>query len=199
MSTATPPRLTTTEEFLRLLDEVPADVTLELIDGEVREQPMTTRSPRHSMAIARVAQFLANWLDDQADLEGVVVAGEARCRIQRNPDTIIGIDVAYFEGADFVEQADGNRFFDGPPGLAVEVLSPSDTHENVSDRIRLFIETGVPQVWVADPEFRTITVHRPGAEPKLFTAGQALMGEPELPGFACPVERLFGRQRRASS
>jgi Uma2 family endonuclease len=196
MSTATPSRLITTEEFLKLLEEAPRDVTLELIEGEVRENPMTTRSPRHSTAIARISHALLNWLESQSSCEGVVAAGEARCRILKNPDTTIGLDVACFEGTLFVEQADGSRFFDGPPVLAVEVLSPTDTHEDVNERIRLLLSAGVRQVWIADADFRTITVHRPQADQQLFTRGQTLTGEPELEGFACPVESLFSRQTR---
>jgi len=196
MSTATPPRLIATEEFLKLLEQASEDVTLELIEGEVRENPMTTRSPRHATAIARIAQILGNWLDEQTGREGVVVGGEARCRILKNPDTTVGLDVAYFEGTQFVEQADGSRFFDGPPVLAVEVLSPTDTHEDINEWIRPLLSAGVRQVWIADADFRTITVHRPQAEQQLFTRGQTLVGEPELAGFSCSVESLFSRQAR---
>lgn len=199
MSTATPSRLITTEEFLKLLEETPEDVTLELIKGEVEEKPMTTRRPRHSTAIARISHSLLSWLESQSNCEGVVAAGEARCRILENPDTTIGLDVAYFEGTAFVEQADGSRYFDGAPELAVEVLSPSDTHEDISERIRLLIACGVPQVWIADTEFRTITVHRSDAEPQLFTATQNLKGDPELPGFNCHVERLFASLKQADA
>jgi hypothetical protein len=44
---------------------------------------------------------------------------------------------------------------------------------------------------VADPDLRTVTIHRPDREPQFFTASQALTAEPELPGFAVEVRRLF--------
>ena len=160
---------------------------------------MTTRSPRHSVAILRISHAIADWFDKRSDVLGVAAAGEVRCRIEHDPETIVGIDVAFFKGPEFIEQADSGRYFDGPPVLAVEVLSPSDTHESVSDRIRQLIGAGVSQVWIADPEFRTITVHRPDTEPKLFTAGQMLTGDPELSGLTVPVEQLFGRPVKASS
>jgi Uma2 family endonuclease len=196
MTTTTAERLVSTNEFLQLVESAPEDVTLELIQGRVREHLMTTRSPRHSIAMARISQMLLNWLDEQPDRQGVVASGEARCRIARDPDTIVGLDVAYFEGVEFVELPDGAKFFDGPPVVAVEVLSPTDEHEEIVERVRGFLAAGVPQVWVADPEFRSVTVHRPGAEECLFTARRELTAEPELPGFRCAVESLFVGKRR---
>jgi Uma2 family endonuclease len=148
------------------------------------------------VAIARISYVLLSWLEDHPDRFGVVASGEARCRIARNPDTTVGIDVAYFEGVEFVELPDGAKFFDGSPVVAVEVLSPTDEHEDLVARVRGFLAAGVPQVWVADPEFRSVTVHRPGVEASLFTASRTLTAEPELPGFECLVASLFARQQQ---
>ena len=38
MSTATPSRLITAEEFLKIESEAPPDVTLELIEGEIQRK-----------------------------------------------------------------------------------------------------------------------------------------------------------------
>ena len=57
--------------------------------------------------------------------------------------------------------------------------------------MRLFLECGVPVVWIADPSFQTITVYRSDREPQLFSASQELAGEPELPGFKTIVRNLF--------
>jgi Uma2 family endonuclease len=195
MASAVETRPMTAEEFLDLEASAPDDVSLELIRGEIRERLKTTRGPRHSTSIARTSQVLANWLDGQPDRDGEVAAGEVRCRIVADPETIVGLDVAYFEGIEFVQLPDGAKFYDGPPVVAVEALSPSDTHEDVSGRIRNLLAAGVCQVWVADPEFRTVTVYRADAEPRLYAAGEMMTGGPELPGFECLVARLFGRVR----
>jgi len=189
-------RVVSTEEFLNVLKCAPDDVELELIEGQIREFPMTTRSPQHSVAISRISYILLRWLEEHPDRPGVVAGGEARCRIARDPDTTVGIDVAYFEGVEFVEQAKGAKYFDGPPIVAIEVLSPSDEHEEVVERVRNFLSAGVAQVWVADPDFQTVTVHRPGTEQQFFTAQRQLDGEPELPGFHCVVESFFAGTRK---
>ena len=195
MASAVETRPITTEEFLRLEAEAPEDVVLELVRGEIRECPMTVRSAEHSMCMSRFSHELLNWLDNHPDRDGEVASGEVGCRIEQEPDTIVGLDVAYFVGTTADTEASENRYFDGAPVVAVEVLSPSDTHERVSERIRRLLAAGTRQVWVADPEFRTVTIHRADAEPQLFATGATLSGEPELQGFECRVERLFGRVR----
>lgn len=198
MSIDTVARLITAEEFLEIEAAAGRDAHLELINGEIREYPghMTTRSPRHSTAIARSSQTLANWLDGQLERDGDIAAGEVRCRITRDPDNVVGIDVAYFEDTPIVDVKGLGRFYDGPPIIAVEILSGSDTHEDIVARIQTFLEAGVRQVWVADPDLRTITVHRADAEPQMYAAGATLVADPDLPGFSCSVEQFFGPRSR---
>lgn len=194
--TVAAPAPITLEEFLELERNAPEDVELEVIRGELREYPnTTTRHRKHGITMARFSHVLLNWLDEHPDRVGVVADGEVRCHIIREPLTITGLDVAYFEGTEHVEPEGDPPCFDGPPVLAVEVLSPSDTHEKVTERVRLLLSAGVRQVWVADPDFRTIAVHRPEAELTVYTENEELQGDPELPGLKCRVGRLFSGKR----
>jgi Uma2 family endonuclease len=45
-----------------------------------------------------------------------------------------------------------------PPLLCIEVLSPSDTVARMRDRIRDYLEMGVREVWLFDPESRSAMV-----------------------------------------
>jgi Uma2 family endonuclease len=186
----------TVEEFLALPEE--DGVYRELIDGELRETPMPTRNSKHSLVTGRITQSLWNWLDDQTDLAGVVVNGDARCRLAPSLETIVGIDVALFLGAEFVDMGEQVGVYDGPPTIAVEVLSPTDMHENIAEKVNRYLNANVPQVWIADPDFDTILVHRPGRDPTLFTRSQFLNAEPELPGFRVSVALLFRGKRSQS-
>ena len=188
IATTTP---VTLEEFLKFEAEAPEGVSLELIDGEIVEKPMTVRRPSHTRASARITQALLNWLDNQTAIVGTVDVGEVRCRLKSDPDTIVGIDVGFWQGARFANLSPSVALYDGPPVLAVEVLSPSDTHENVIDKLWLYLATGVQQVWIVDPDMKTVTVHRPDADPEIFSSRQTLTAEPELPGFSVPVAQLF--------
>ncbi|WP_390457907.1 Uma2 family endonuclease [Planctomicrobium piriforme] len=182
------------DEFLELERNAPDDVYLELIRGEIREKTrVTTGSPKHAEAIPRISCALLNWLNDQPHFIGTVAGGEARCRLNLDAETIVGLDVACFHGEHHVTRPNDQAYFDGPPVLAVEVLSATDTFEAISDRIRLFLSAGVKQVWIADPDFQTVTVYRSDNEPVLYARSEILPGDPELPEFHCNVSQLFGR------
>ena len=84
-----------------------------------------------------------------------------------------------------------SSFIDGPPLLAVEVLSPYDKQREIDEAIEEYLACGVRVVWIVDPFDDTVTVYRPGHEPVLFNRTQELVGDPELPGFRCRVAEIF--------
>jgi Uma2 family endonuclease len=188
MSVAIPPSPMTTEEMLALPEN---GMDRELINGEIREYPMAKRNQWHATTEVKISQVLANWLDQHPELGGKIVGGEAGFRLRRNPDTTVGIDVAYVSAEVVRNTPREAAFFEGPPVLAVEILSPSDRQEEIAEKVRAYLESGVPLVWLADTEFRTVLVHRPDAEPELFNVRQELSGGAHLPGFRVAVAKLF--------
>jgi Uma2 family endonuclease len=129
-------------------------------------------------------------LKEQPEPRGRTSCGEAGFRLRRDPDTLVGIDVAYTSAEIRARTAGQPTFYDGPPVLAVEVLSPSDRHEDIVEKVGDYLGAGCV-VWVVDPDFRTVDVHRPGQEREAFNVRQELSGEPYLPGFRVPVARIF--------
>lgn len=181
----------TLEEFLALPDD---GVYREVIRGELREyrgENVTRRNKKHAKAEAKIAQLLGNWLDRQPPKTGEVHSGEVGCIIQHDPMTTVGIDVAYFDYDVANDDSRGTSFIDGPPILAVEILSPSDTIEGVTEKVEEYLAAGVAIVWVVNPRFRTIEVFRPDTDPELFNIQQTLTADPVLPGFNAPVRAIF--------
>lgn len=190
MSTATlpaPARMTTAD--LLALPENGVDSWL--IRGQLRETPMTKHSRWHSRVEARLSYLLWKWLETRGSLGGMIYSGEAGCILRHDPDTTVGIDVAYFAGAVTVFEKEGTTLLDGVPTLAAEILSPSDVLEDIDEKVAEYLAAGVPLVWVIHPRQETVVVHRPGVPPQLFNVTQELDAEPELPGFRIPVSSLF--------
>ena len=79
----------------------------------------------------------------------------------------------------------------GPPTLAVEILSPSNTIAIIHKKIDTYLSHGVAVVWLIDTHFRTVTVHRPGRPSVMLNSTEELDGAPELPGFRVPVAMVF--------
>lgn len=189
MSTATASGLMTAEEFLAL----PEDPNIErmLIRGRIWEEPTTRRSRLHSSTESLVSHRLWQWKEAHPDAGGTIASGEAGCRLRRNPDTIVGVDAAYFpDNVTELEHGD-STLFDGPPILAVEILSPSDTNKKTQAKVKDYLTTGVKLVWLIDPTFRTVTVHQPDADPEMFSGDDELTGDPHLPGLRIRVSSLF--------
>ena len=190
MTTATAPRLMNSEQLLALPDD---GRERWLIAGELREGDTTRRNRGHSRVEANICGELRIWAKRQPEPRGEVLAGEAGVRLRRNPDTNVSIDVAYISAQTADANPDEEGFVDGIPELVVEILSPSDKHEDVTEKVQTYLAVGVKLVWVADPAFRTVTVFRADAEPELFNVSQTLNAEPHLAGFSVAVRDVFLR------
>jgi Uma2 family endonuclease len=186
IATNSPPM--TTEELLALPDD---GMERDLIQGQLREKEMPRRNPFHSETLCNIVGLLVVWLKSRPRPRGKIVGAEAGFRISKSPDTTVGIDVAYISAELAATVKRGMALIDGPPILAVEILSPSDQQEEISDKVQAYLDSGVKLIWVADPVFRTVCVYRPDAPPVLFNDTQELTGEPHLPGFRSPVAEVF--------
>jgi Uma2 family endonuclease len=180
--------LMTTEELQAMPDD---GMDRELIRGELRERPMTRRSRLHARTEARIVALIDRWMSSQPGLRGEILSGEAGCILRRDPDTTVGIDVAYVSPEMAARQSDETTLLDGPPVLAVEILSPSDKQEDIDEKVEEYLAAGVALVWIVNPRFRTVTAFRTDAEPELFNVRQELSAEPHLPGFRVAMKDLF--------
>ena len=162
-----------------------------LIRGELREQEVTIRNRLHSVVMARLTGELYVWWSRRSAPRGEIVCGEAGVRLPGEPQTTIGVDVAYVPPDVAIRQTDETTLVDGVPALVVEILSPSDKLLEIDEMITAYQAAGVPLVWVVDPRDRTVTIYHRGDEPTLVNATQELDGDNVLPGFRVPVARLF--------
>ncbi len=77
------------------------------------------------------------------------------------------------------------------PDLVVEVVSPNDSATDLLEKIEDFLAAGVPLIWVANPETRTVQAIRRNGSAAWLRVGDTLDGEDVLPGFRCEVAKLF--------
>lgn len=192
MSTAAEPRRMTVEEFLAL--PVEEGVERELMRGELRQYVVAVgRTLGESRATTRIGRALYDWLDTRPEPPGEILAGVG-LSLPVAPGTVVGADVAYISAELAAATPEDAEVIDGVPTLVVEILSPTDTQERILEKVDVYLDAGVPLVWLAEPVYRTVTVYRPGADPVLYAAGQEITAEPHLPGFRASVASLFGRR-----
>lgn len=79
------------------------------------------------------------------------------------------------------------------PELVVEVISPSNTDEEMARKRREYFDAGVIQVWEIDPRARTVHVFTGTSEEDQRQLGEddTLDGADVLPGFTVDVRELF--------
>jgi Uma2 family endonuclease len=83
-------------------------------------------------------------------------------------------------------------FLEGAPDLAVEVLSPGNTVEEIHDKLVEYFENGTRLAWIIHPSEHYVLVYRCAQEPdRLLKSVDSLDGEEVIPGFTFPVADLF--------
>ncbi len=55
----------------------------------------------------------------------------------------------------------------------------------------MYLDSGVRFVWIVDPHFKTVTIHRNDSAPQLFNIEQQISGEPFILGLPFAVNELF--------
>ena len=83
-------------------------------------------------------------------------------------------------------------YLEGAPDLAVEVLSPGNTVEEIEDKLTEYFENGSRLVWVIHPTQHYVLVYRSAHEPdRLLKEKDSLDGEEVIPGFSLAIADLF--------
>jgi Uma2 family endonuclease len=84
--------------------------------------------------------------------------------------------------------------WDVVPELAVEVVSLTNTAEEILAKIREYFRAGVQRVWVVYPAEELVYVYQSPTENRILSRKDELDGEEILPGFHLPVAELFGEE-----
>lgn len=83
-------------------------------------------------------------------------------------------------------------FLEGAPHLAIEILSPGNTVEEIDNKIVEYFDNGSRLVWVINPKQKYVLVYKSSQEPdRLLKSTDSLDGEDVVPGFSIPIADLF--------
>ena len=178
-------KLMTAEALLEMPDT--SGKNFELVDGEVIEVSPTNR--RHGLIATRLSGILGDFVRRQ-DL-GFVMGDNVGFVLRRDPDSVRAPDVSFVDWDSASLDDDLDRFVEGPPTLAVEVVSPHDRSRETHERVQDYLRAGTRQVWVLWPGTRSVTVHHPDGVARELGPDATLDGGNVLPGFSTPVAELF--------
>jgi Uma2 family endonuclease len=158
----------------------------ELVRGRliIREPP----GIYHGKIAAKLAVIVGSFV--YAHDLGDIFGQDTGFKIASDPDTVRGPDFAFLRRERAAEIRPRGY---GPfaPDLVVEIVSPDDRPGEVLAKVGEWLDAGVRLVWVIDPQRSEAHVHRPDGRLQLIGADGAIDGEDVIPGFSCPLSRLF--------
>jgi Uma2 family endonuclease len=158
----------------------------ELVRGEVVEA--MPPGGQHGAIAVILAMLLRLWTKRTT---GGYVGVEAGYILAHDPDTVRGPDVSFVRPERIPTDGVPESYWDLAPDLAVEVISPHETAEEVREKVRDFLAAGTPLVWTIYPRSREVIVHTPDGLARTYNLEDVLEFPAILPGFSCTVAELF--------
>jgi len=157
----------------------------ELVDGVLVEKAM-------GMQESFLAAYLVQLLGEFARLHslGFVLGADGMARLA--PGLVRIPDVSFISWRHFpARRVPRVPLLNFGPDLAIEVLSPSNTPQEMSRKLHDYFAAGVQLVWYVDPAARTVEVFTAANQSLVLREDQTLTGEPVLPGFSLALRELF--------
>jgi Uma2 family endonuclease len=161
------------------------DGTDEVVNGELRCMP-PTHYPH-----AEIIQNLIVAMIGRIEKNRVAILGSNfGLMISRDPLTCRSPDLALF-WRDQMTVKDG--LYWSPPGLVVEVISPSENKRRKDAKLSDYARIGVPEAWLISPEAQSVEV-RLLKDSKLVAVKVAIDGTLDptgFPGVSIPVAEIW--------
>ena len=136
-------------------------------------------------------------LRQQTRALGRVYTGDTGFVLREDRDELVSPDVAFVRHERLPSPAERISYLRVVPDLVVEIRSPNDSDAEVGAKLSLYLEVGVPLVWIVDPQKQTVEEVRASAgglsDSRLMRAdaGDVLEGGDLVPGFRLSLADLF--------
>jgi Uma2 family endonuclease len=176
-------QLVTAEDLLRM----PETERYELWKGELR--PMPPPNGRHGYTTCRISTPLSLYVE--ANNLGYVFAGDTGFLLARDPDIVLGPDVAFVRPNRLPDGVPAESYPQCAPDLAFEVVSPSDQARKVEEKAQDWMAYGCSMVVLVNARTRTVKVYRPGQPPRILQGDDVFDAEDVVPGFRLPLREIF--------
>lgn len=173
----------TEEDVLRLYEN--ENRLYELVDGTLLEKTVGTYESYLALVIAR---HLSNFVAEKN--LGIVLGADGMLRIA--PSLIRIPDVSFIEW----DRLPDRRVPRDPiaaitPNLAVEVISRSNTQQEMDRKLQEYLSAGVQLIWYVYPESRSVHVFEGDVNVQIVSITGSIVGRKSLTGFKLPLASLF--------
>ena len=101
-------------------------------------------------------------------------------------------DVAFFTAEQCFDNVKGKRVI---PSLAIEILSKSETGEEIAEKLTDYFASGVKVVWYIYPKQQQIYVYSSLKNIKVCQGEDIVSAAPALDDFEFPAQVIFRKER----
>lgn len=170
---------------------VPDDINgYELVDGELEAVMPSKR--RHSWLCHKLAVRFEAFVVQTG--KGAVYP-DVWCHLELPYDAerLRAPDVSWFSDERLALAGGGDEIFPFAPDLVAEVYSPTNLKRrgDFQQRVRDFMDVGVPLLWVIYPDARYAVMHRPDGWARVIRENESLDGGDVMPGFSILLGELL--------
>ena len=164
MSAERVPELHTIEDYYN----TPEGARIELIHGVFYD--MATPNRIHQGLVTEITVSIANHIRDKGG-DCKVYPAPFSVQLSENDDTIVEPDVTVI--------CDPKKLTDrgclGAPDWIIEITSPSNASHDYITKLNLYMNAGVREYWIIDPETETVAVYKKDNwAPKAYTFEDAV-------------------------
>jgi Uma2 family endonuclease len=156
----------------------------ELSEGELLTMPPAKLL--HTLIAQTLQELLQAYLTKHRKARALIEVGYV---LSRDPLTVRQPDVSILSN-DRIRATPSDDYCEGAPELAIEVVSPSDSAEDLELKARQYLLSGGKEVWIVYPKTKTVHILRPGSA-QVFEENSVVESPELLPGLSIKVADLF--------
>jgi Uma2 family endonuclease len=177
-------------DFLRDFDKAP----FELIYG--RRIPIMVSLAGHTMLIYAILEILKAFV--LANQLGIVLS-EATIVEEARKNWVKGSftpDLLFFSAERFQQYIEENSDWEDKPfvlvpDIAIEVVSKNDSYSAINEKVLAYLEIGVKEIWVIDPQAKNALIHIP-KKTQILKKEESIQSD-LLPNFELKLSDLFSK------
>ncbi len=173
-----------TKEDYRLLPD--GGPRFQLVEGELYMSPAPNR---YHQVISRNLQFL---LMKYLEANPIGELYDAPFDVYLSEHDVFQPDLVFVKQEHFGVLTDAG--VEGTPDFIVEILSPSNAYLDKKNKLRVYARTGVVELWLIDPETRTVHVYdlqQNSDKPRATFGEQDTWTSPHFPGLNISGAAIF--------
>ena len=152
---------------------------LEFDDGNIIEMP--NNDSLHDRIKAKLARHLNRQLPDPIEAANEQAFEVASGRV-RHPDVAVCLEP---------QPGVAGQRLRGAPDLAIEIVSNSESAQDLHNKVRLYLDNGAHAVWIVWPEDQEVEIHQRNQPTRLIGREGMIENEQPIPSFRLPVAALF--------